>query len=121
MDAFWQPLRNEDGTITCPSCGKALKAKVSSTPKNPGRSFVGCSKDYGGCGAFGFLDEPWADKGKSAPKRARTAGTNLVGPIAAAPNATDTRLAELAAKIDQLVTSVEVMGRTVSELSHKIK
>ena len=130
---FWQQAFNGDTKqYTCPWCARGLKSKVSNSAKNPGRSFVSCSKDYGGCGLFCFLDAMPDDKhrpnatGDNSSKRARTdsprtGGNNVIGPIADAPSAHEARLADLAAKIDQLATVIGQLVMDVSIVSAYVK
>jgi hypothetical protein len=114
-DEYWVKLFDADKkTYTCPWCKRELKSKISNSAKNPGKSFVSCSKDYGGCGLFCFLNEQPNDKfkpagGDGAPlafKRARAEGTNVVGPIAAAPNAVEQRVADLAVEVAALRAAI---------------
>ncbi len=37
----------DTGMYTCPDCARDLKPKMSNSAKNPGRTFVSCSKDFG--------------------------------------------------------------------------
>lgn len=131
---FWRPLFRPNADVKkvgyeCPWCQRMLKSKVSNSAKNPGRSFVGCSKEYGGCGLFSFLDaepdetyRPKEGKGAdnavasaSAPKRARTEGTNIVGPIVNRPDVTETRLAELATEVAGLRSELKDLSDLVKQ------
>lgn len=108
------------GTYTCPWCDRDLKPKVSQSAKNPGKSFVSCSRDYGGCGLFSFLNDQPNEKFKpNGNKRGRAeGGNNIVGPIVNRPSVTDERLAELATKIDELTT---VMHSVRDEIMNELK
>lgn len=105
VDQYWLNRYDPSTAMySCPNCDRQLKEKLSQSAKNPGAKFVSCSADYGGCGFFGFLrEEPNAKflKGgkKPAAKKAKVDGAQVVGPIAALPNATEARLAELATEI----------------------
>jgi hypothetical protein len=82
--------------------------KVSQSAKNPGKAFVACNKDYGGCGLFCFVENEPNEKynPNNGFKRPRADGNNIVGPIAAKPGVHEERLAELATAIDELRTQV---------------
>lgn len=100
-DTFWTSRFNAESKMyTCAWCPRELKSKMSNSAKNPGRGFVSCAKDFGGCGLFCFLDSKPDDKFRQqqGEKRARAepSGTNIVGPVAAAMGDTDKRVAELA-------------------------
>lgn len=116
--SFWQQRFNSQVQMyDCSTCSKQLKPLVAGAhTKNAGRSFVSCSKDYGGCGLFCFLDdEPRA----FAPKRARgDGGTNVIGPVANAPSVTDERLAELIAKVDALTALVKTLAGAFDYAPH---
>lgn len=109
----------------CPWCPRTLKAKLSNSAKNPGRGFVSCSKDHGGCGLFCFTDAIPDDKYKpkdanaeAAPapgKRSRVEGTQVVGGINNAPNHVEQRLAELCTEISALRTEILAIGAFVKE------
>ena len=54
-DAFWTARFNAESKMyKCAWCDRDLKSKMSNSAKNPGRGFVSCSKDFGGCGLFCF-------------------------------------------------------------------
>lgn len=118
---FWEERFDKTtGMYKCPACARDLKAKQSNSEKNPGRFFVSCSKDFGGCGQFGFIDEePRFVKGPAPSKRARAseAGTNLVGPIAAAPGAHETRLADLTAEVAGLRTELRQVHELLKQMA----
>lgn len=119
---FWLDKRIEGGDYQCPWCPRTLKSKLSNSIKNPGKSFVTCNKEFGGCGLFSFLDvqpneEFNPSKKKTFNKRTKIddsigvggaipQGTNVIGPISNAPTATEMRLAELATKIDEMQTQL---------------
>jgi hypothetical protein len=108
------------GMYKCPWCERDLKPKLSNSAKNPGKTFVSCSKDFAGCGLFSFLDavpdekfNPFT-KAKGLAKRPRSddgaqppsAGTNVLGPVVNQPDVHEKRLAELALAIDKLTSAV---------------
>lgn len=100
----------------CPEegCGKTLKCKLSNSAKNPGRTFVSCSSDYGGCGMFCFLNEEPKYLGRNNNKKARTDnGTQVLGPIVNQPQVHEQRLGELA-------TEVAELRKVISETSAKL-
>jgi len=125
--SYWSALFvAASGTYQCPWCARDLKPKISNSPKNPGRQFVSCSKDFGGCGLFCFTDELPNEKFNPAKqqgvKRERSAepaarGSNIVGPIVSAPNVTETRLADLAAKIDGLASKIDAVMAYIKEVN----
>ncbi len=116
---FWTDRFNaETKMYACPKCPRELKAKTSNSAKNPGRSFVSCSPDFGGCDMFCFLDEEPRER-QQFPKRARA--PNHDQPIAASrapgmsggavitapadikePGVVEQRLADLAAEVAAL-------------------
>jgi hypothetical protein len=113
INDYWQKLSNGDGTYGCPNgCStdngnpKTLKPKVSNTAKNPGKVFVSCSKDYGGCGLFCWITEtphPKALQRKQGEKRQRQNGEgNFTRGNAAMPSNVEKLLADLSAKVDAL-------------------
>ncbi len=115
---YWNDrFHKETGMYTCPGCQRDLKPKMSQSAKNPGRTFASCSRDYGGCGLFSFIDEQpkFMPQVAQGAKRAREeGGNNVIGPIVNRPDVTETRLAELATKIDEATT---VLGSLRSEIA----
>lgn len=108
----------------CAWCDRELKPKMSNSAKNPGRSFVSCSKDHGGCGLFCFLDEQVNDKFRpkdasaAAPtKRAKVDGTQVIGSINQQPNAVEQRLAELCTELSLLRTQVHEVHEFVKQVT----
>lgn len=105
-DQFWLNLKRDDG-YECPWCQRNLKVKVSNSAKNPARSFVSCSKDFGGCGLFSFMDARPDDRFKPGAERPTkkgktdgiSGGTQVLGGIAAPPEAGAQRLAELTTEV----------------------
>jgi len=126
-NAFWDARYHaERGDYDCPWCDRTLKHRLSNSVKNPGRTFVSCSKDYGGCGLFCFLDAVPDEKhnpnnkGFKRPATeapARAGGSNIVGPIVSAPNATETRLADLAANVDGLRSDIKAVLDYIKEVN----
>lgn len=128
MASYWADKTAQDpqkGTgYTCPWCQRFLKPKVSTSAKNPGRSFVSCASDYGGCGLFSFLDgvpderfNP-SKKDKGAPlKKAKVDGTQVVGPIADPPDAVAQRLAELSTEVAGLRSELAQVLRVVTQIA----
>jgi len=115
---FWtSKFEQATGTYTCPWCERDLKPKVSNSAKNPGKTFVSCSRDYGGCGLFSFLcDEPNEKFKPKSGKRARAdGGNNIVGPIVNRPTVTDERLAELATKMDEMYSLLQETRTEIME------
>lgn len=126
---FWLDRYNEEKKMyVCPWCSRELKAKVSNSAKNPGKTFVGCSKDYGGCGLFSFLDgvpddrykpkdanasEPAQKKSRPAP----AAPVQVVGPIAAPPDQTAQRLAELATEVTALRSEIAAISEFIKQVT----
>ncbi len=105
----------------CMWCDRMLKAKVSNSAKNPGRTFVSCSGDHGGCGMYSFLDgapnEKFRQAKRARPDDAQTQGTNLVGPIFAQPSATDERLAALATEIAGLRGEIATIAKYIQQVN----
>jgi len=130
VNPFWSSRFHADrGDYDCPWCARTLKHKLSNSAKNPGRTFVSCAKDFGGCGMFCFLDAV-PDEKHNPNKRARSdngdtsntggvrsGGNNIVGPIVSAPNATETRLADLAAEIAALRSEVAKINDYIKEVN----
>ena len=114
MADFWrQRFNTNDNTYECPWCHRGLKSKLSKSAKNPDKVFVSCAKDFGGCGLFCFLDSVPNDKFKpNTNKRPKTdddpqpGGNNVIGPIVNNPDVHEVRLAELAAKVDNLASQL---------------
>ncbi len=113
---YWNARFNAPtGMYQCPWCERDLKPKLSNSAKNPGKTFVSCSKDFGGCGLFSFLDAEPNEKFNPNNKRARTdndagpayGGTNVLGPIAHAPDVANERLAELATSVANLEAKLD--------------
>ena len=109
---YWSEKWNsEKGMFECPWCQRDLKSKMSTSAKNPNRTFVSCSKDYGGCGLFSFLDdqpnEAFNPNKAGSNKRARSQGTNVLGPVVNQPAVHEQRLSELAAEIGSLKTMTQ--------------
>lgn len=110
--SFWvDRFDSARGMYQCPWCvnPRDLVPKISKSEKNPGKSFVACSKDHGGCGLFSFLSDAPNEKfnpngGATAAKRARVEpqGTNILGPLVNAPNVMEQRLAELVVEVANL-------------------
>src|SRR5271167_3937910 len=102
--SFWtERFVTADGTYTCPWCAKPLKAKISQSPKNPGKAFVSCNKDYGGCNMFSWLEaepnEDYKPQGEQpVVKKAKSAAANVVtkvlGPVTKKPNLMEERVGE---------------------------
>lgn len=111
---YWaQKFNAESQMYDCPWCDRTLKAKMSTSAKNPNRTFVSCNKDFGGCGLFSFLDDepneqfnPNKKAGGQGQKRARTQGTNIVGPVVNQPGVHEQRLAELASEVSGLKSMI---------------
>jgi hypothetical protein len=127
---YWNRLfKTESGTYSCPWCQRDLKPKMSNSAKNPGKTFVSCSKDFGGCGLFSFLDQVPNEQfnpnkqQQGGFKRAReampaaSAGTNVMGSVANAPTALEQRFAELALKVDALSTKIDAQTDLLRQLS----
>lgn len=96
--ARWQ------GDLTCPGCGKPLKVGTGGPQsKNPGREYVSCSnfKNATGCGFFNFTDEDIRYQPKRKEPEAPTQQY-----AAAVPDATAIALADINAKLDQLLAIV---------------
>jgi hypothetical protein len=117
--AYWNEKFNVATQMyECPWCQRELKAKMSMSAKNPNRVFVSCNKDFGGCGLFSFVDDqpnesfnPNKKQGGQGQKRAKTEGTNIVGPVVNQPAVHEQRLAELAAEVSGLKSMiVEVLN-----------
>jgi hypothetical protein len=112
INQVWSDQAQGDGNYTCPWCDSTLKPKISNSAKNPGRTFVGCSKDYGGCGLFSFLDDAPNEKfnpNKGGGKRARTGGTMLTGAVAGLPGADSKRIADMADQLAQQTSQLIAM------------
>ena len=121
---FWQNKFNAgNGMYGCSDCSRDLKPKMSNSAKNPGRTFVSCSKDFGGCGLFSFIDEePRFAGGKATGvKRAKPEGTSVIGPISNAPSAHEERLAELVTEIADLRRSNVAMMDMLKVIQDYIK
>ena len=118
MDSFWESRQTDEG-FTCPgeggNCQRVIKLKTSNTAKNPGREFVACSKDFGGCGLFCFLDERprlggggGGKGGASAAKRPRRPGVSdqltIVenDNVARVPSEAELQLARLQTSCDRI-------------------
>lgn len=123
---FWSDRFNAaQGYYDCPWCDRTLKPKLSNSAKNPGKTFVSCAKDFGGCGLFCFVDAVPNDKFKPGAQQGvkrersppRAGGSNIVGPIVNRPDATETRIAELAAAIDRLTTKVDAIHEYVVQIN----
>jgi len=120
---YWNQKYHADRAMfECPWCQRDLKSKLSTSAKNPNRAFVSCNKDFGGCGLFSFLDDRPNEAfnpnnkrgGGGGAKRARSEGTNIVGPVANQPGVHEERLAELAAEIASLkVLVVEIRDHLI--------
>lgn len=115
MTSYWNPrFDQEQGMYRCPEegCTKMLKPKQAGpNSKNPGRWFVSCSADYGGCGLFSFTDEEPKYLGKNNKKRARTGGTQVLGPLVNQPAAHEQRLGELATEVAELRKAFEEVSQ----------
>lgn len=124
MTDFWKQRHNGTDGYDCPDCHRLLKPKVSQSAKNPGRSFVSCSKDYGGCGLFSFLDEEprfSAAAGTKSTKRPRAdAPVNIVGPVAMQPQAHEQRLAELATTLADVNRGLATVSANQQELKTRM-
>jgi hypothetical protein len=112
--------------FTCPWCQRDLKEKLSTSEKNPNRGFFSCNKDFDGCGLFCFSDatpdERFNPAKKQDFKRARREGggataLQVVGPVANQPGIHDQRLAELATKLDALVTIMHEVRDYIHEVN----
>jgi len=122
---FWSSRFNAQTSMyDCAWCARQLKSKISHSAANPDKEFVSCAKDYGGCGLFCFLDalpnEKFNPNKKGGTKRAapdNSGGTNIVGPIVNAPNATEARLADLAATVDGLRSEVKAILAYIKEVN----
>jgi hypothetical protein len=125
---FWTARFNESaGNYGCPWCDRVLVPKLSNSAANPGKTFVSCAKDFGGCGLFSFLNNPPNEKfnpnNKKGVKRAatedapRAGGTNILGPIVNAPDATEARLADLAAEVAGLRSELKVVLAYIKEVN----
>lgn len=118
---FWtERFVPAENMYTCAWCDKHLKAKISNSEKNPGKVFVSCSKDYGGCGLFSFLDAPPNDKfkpgGGGAQKRGRAPAQSLAGPVAAAPPNWALQLAALATQVADTNAAIAELEKRVTML-----
>ena len=125
---FWTARFNEAaGNYGCPWCDRVLVPNLSNSAANPGKTFVSCSKDFGGCGLFSFLhqapNEKFNPNKKQGVKRAANgdaeptrAGTNIVGPIVNAPNVVETRLADLAAEVAGLRSELKLVVDYIKEI-----
>ena len=121
---FWAD-RRDGADYCCPDCNRALKVKMSNTAKNPGREFVSCSKNFGGCGLFCFMNEEPRKVGggfkrprdNNAPTPPRAGGTNVMGPVAATPGTHELRLAELATAVDKLTTKVDEIMEFIRQVN----
>lgn len=129
---FWlQQYDAEKQIYTCPWCQRDLKAKVSNSAKNPGKTFVSCAKDYNGCGLFSFLDAQPDEKFKpketngtigATNKRSRAdppAPVQVVGPIAAPPDAVAQRLAELATEVTSLRSELAAVRKFIEQVTEQ--
>ena len=114
---YWQQKFNAGtGMYACPWCQRELKPKLSNSAKNPGKTFVSCSKDFSGCGLFSFLDaipdekfNPFTKQQglkRAKPDAPPSQGTNVMGPVVNQPNVHEVRLAELSAKMDAVTTAL---------------
>lgn len=119
MSTYWTEKFNAaSGMYQCPWCDRDLKPKVSNSEKNPGRSFVACSKDYGGCGMFSFLDaEPNAKFKPHGAKRGRVDGAHVMGGINQAPDQVAQRLAELATEISGVRSEIREVYDFVKQVT----
>jgi hypothetical protein len=130
-EAFWKSKFDAAGGMyKCPWCERDLKPKLSQSAKNPGKTFVSCSKDFNGCGLFSFLDaipdekfNPFT-KANGLKKRARTddalppsAGTNVMGPVVNQPDVHEKRLAELSLAVDKLTTVVTRIENYIQQVT----
>lgn len=121
---WYQRFTAATGEYQCPGCNRDLKPKMSNSAKNPGRTFVSCNKDFGGCGLFSFVDEePRFLPGQKPPakKRERSeepsgGGTNVIGPVVNRPEAHEHRLADLAAEIAGLRADIKDLPQLMREL-----
>ena len=112
------------GMYNCPWCPKQLKPTVSKSAKNPGKVFVSCNKDYGGCGLFSFIDKEPNDKFKpngTKRERSESAGTNLVGPVAKRPDVLEIRLGELATEVSELRSRLVESLAKIDEIHTYVK
>lgn len=119
---FWVNRLNEgSGMYSCPDCARDLKSKLSKSAKNPDRVFVSCSKDFGGCGLFSFIDEEPRFMNKSNKKRPRNENTQVIGPLANNPSAHEERLGELVAEVAELRNQVAKLSDQGKEILGYIK
>ena len=124
-EVYWRGLFiAASGVYQCPWCSRDLKPKMSNSAKNPGKTFVSCSKDHGGCGLFSFLDQTPNEKFNpnkgGDTKRARTEptqGNAIVGPVVNRPDAHEVRLAELAAKMDSFATDLRKISEFIKQVT----
>jgi len=130
---FWAARFKADvGNYDCPWCDRVLVPKISKSAANPGKTFVSCSKDFGGCGLFSFLDAPPNEKfnpnkkqgfkrtkGEDDADAPRPGGSNIVGPIVNAPNVTETRLADLAAEVAGLRSELKLVLAYIKEVNNE--
>ena len=125
---YWtEKFQAATGTYQCPWCNRDLRSKISQSAANPGKQFVSCDKKFGGCGMFCFTDALPNEKfnpNKGGVKRERSeepqprpGGNNIVGPIVSAPNVTEVRLAELAAKVDGLASVLREIQQYIKEVN----
>jgi hypothetical protein len=128
---FWSSRFNASaGNYQCPWCSRDLIPKMSNSAANPGKTFVSCAKDFGGCGLFSFLHQPPNEKFNPNKKQGfkrtkedsendvpRVGGSNIVGPIVSAPNATETRLADLAAEVAHLRSELKEVLSYIKEVN----
>lgn len=117
---FWNTRFDRNSNMyNCPWCDRQLKARISQSEKNPGKTFVSCSKDHGGCGLFCFLGEEPNDKFKpGAAKRPRGGGNgqSFVGAVAAAPPQALVEVAKLQTETADLRAAVADLTSRVAML-----
>lgn len=127
-ETYWKSKFDAaSGMYKCPWCERDLKPKLSNSAKNPGKTFVSCSKDFNGCGLFSFLDavpneqfNPFTKA--NGLKRARaeappSAGTNVMGPVVNQPDVHEKRLAELSLAVDKLTTVVTRIENYIQQVT----
>ena len=121
--SYWQGRFDANNQMyTCPWCDRGLKGKLSQSANNPTRGFVSCSKDYGGCGLFCFLDdEPNEQFNPRGQKRARSQGTNIVGPVVNKPDVHEQRLAELVTEFAEVKKHLSEVRKGQQEVLDYLK
>lgn len=103
---------------SCFVCGKQAQHSVSKTEKNPGREFVSCNKQRGGCGWFNWMDEqPKAGGfggGGAATKRQRV--TVDQGASAAMPTSDAVDMGRVITQLSDVTARLVTLQETVDRM-----